>query len=64
MNDLGLGTNQKILDFVKVKNKTGNDLPEMPSEKDNQIKLIMSSNANLSRKQAEDLYKMQQELNK
>ena len=64
MNDLGLGTNQKILDFVKVKNKTGNDLPEMPSEKDNQIKLIMSSNANLSRKQAEDLYEMQQELNK
>tara|TARA_R100000315_G_C5235126_1_gene146693 strand:+ start:410 stop:2023 length:1614 start_codon:yes stop_codon:yes gene_type:complete len=37
-------------------------LPDDPKEE--QIKFIMSSNSNLTRKQAEDLYKFQQELNK
>jgi len=40
------------------------DLPDMPDEKEKQIKLIMNSNKNLNRKQAEDLYNYQLELNR
>jgi hypothetical protein len=40
------------------------DLPDMPDEKEKQIKLIMNSNKNLNLKQAEDLYNYQLELNR
>ena len=68
MNDLGLGTNQKILDFVKVKpkdkNTTSDVIPDMPTEEEAQVQLIMDSNPNLTKEQAKKLYNYQKELNK
>ena len=67
MNDLGLGTNQKVLDFIEVKtdkSTTSDIIPNMPTEEEAQIKLIMDSNPNLTIEEAKKLYNYQKELNK